>query len=94
MAVDKNQTNGKNKPKELYLKIPYHILNIPGLGLCEKVLLAHIYSFGEKFEALMNLKSSSATEKDPIHLCRKKSSRTAGKPSSRLCRQPQRYKTT
>ena len=48
MAVDKNKTNGKNKPKELYLKIPYHILNIPGLGLCEKVLLAHIYSFGEK----------------------------------------------
>ena len=48
MAADKNKTAGKKKPKELYLKIPYHILNIPGLGLCEKVLLAHIYSFGEK----------------------------------------------
>jgi hypothetical protein len=49
MAVDKNRmTKGKKEPKELYLKIPYHILNIPGLGLCEKVLLAHIYSFGEK----------------------------------------------
>jgi len=36
------------KPKERYLKIPYHILNIKRLGLSEKVLLAHIYSFGEK----------------------------------------------
>jgi len=34
--------------KERYLKIPCHILNIPHLGLCEKVLFAHIYSFGEK----------------------------------------------
>jgi hypothetical protein len=48
MAADKNRTKRKKEPKELYLKIPYHILNIPGLGLCEKVLLAHIYSFGEK----------------------------------------------
>jgi hypothetical protein len=48
MAADKNRTKGKKEPKELYLKVPYHILNIPGLGLCEKVLLAHIYSFGEK----------------------------------------------
>ena len=49
MAADKNRIAGnKKKPKELYLKIPYHILNIPDLGLCEKVLLAHIYSFGEK----------------------------------------------
>jgi hypothetical protein len=49
MAVDKkSMTKGKTKPKELYLKIPYHILNITGIGLCEKVLLAHIYSFGEK----------------------------------------------
>jgi len=38
----------KKTPRELYLKIPYHILNIRALGLCEKVLLAHIYSFGEK----------------------------------------------
>ena len=36
------------KPKERYLKIPYHILNISQLGLSEKVLLAHIYSFGTK----------------------------------------------
>jgi hypothetical protein len=38
----------KKKVKEQYLKIPYHILNIGSLGLCEKVLLAHIYSFGRK----------------------------------------------
>lgn len=38
----------KKKPKELYLKVPYHILNIRNLRLCEKVLLAHIYSFGKK----------------------------------------------
>jgi hypothetical protein len=48
MAADKNRSKGKKEPKELYLKVPYHILNIPGLGLCEKVLLAHIYSFGEE----------------------------------------------
>ena len=34
--------------KERYLKIPYHILNLPGLGLSEKVLLAHIHSYGAK----------------------------------------------
>jgi hypothetical protein len=34
--------------KQFYLKIPYEILNLPGLDLCEKVLLAHIYSFGAK----------------------------------------------
>ena len=40
---------GKTKKQtEKYLKIPYHILNIEGLGLSEKVLLAHIYSFGVK----------------------------------------------
>lgn len=33
---------------EPYLKIPYHILNLTDIGLAEKVLLAHIYSFGEK----------------------------------------------
>lgn len=42
MAGDKNKMNGKKEPKELYLKIPYHILNISGINLCEKVLLAHI----------------------------------------------------
>ena len=26
--------------------MPAHILNLPQIGLCEKVLLAHIYSFG------------------------------------------------
>lgn len=36
------------KRKEPYLKVPAHILNLPKIGLCEKVLLAHIYSFGEK----------------------------------------------
>ncbi len=34
--------------KELYLKVPYHILNISGLSSAEKNLLAHIYSFGAK----------------------------------------------
>jgi len=48
MAADRHKMAGKKMAKELYLKIPYHILNIPGLGLCEKVLLAHIYSFGVK----------------------------------------------
>ena len=48
MAADKNRMNVNKEPKEFYRKIPYHILNIPGLGLCEKVLLAHIYSFGVK----------------------------------------------
>ena len=38
----------KKKHKELYLKIPYHILNIKNLGADEKMLLAHIYSFGQK----------------------------------------------
>jgi hypothetical protein len=36
------------KPKENYLKIPNHILNIPGLGQGEKLLLAHVHSFGRK----------------------------------------------
>ena len=48
MAVGKNKSTGEKQPAELYLKIPYHILNLPNLGLCEKVLLAHIYSFGVK----------------------------------------------
>ena len=39
---------GGKKTTERYLKIPYHILNIAELGLSEKVLLAHIYSFGDK----------------------------------------------
>lgn len=34
------------KPTERYLKIPYHILNIEGISPAEKVLLAHIYSYG------------------------------------------------
>jgi len=41
MSETKNQ-------KQFYLKIPYEILNLTGIGLCEKVLLAHIYSFGAK----------------------------------------------
>jgi len=48
MAEKKSRTTEKAKPKEQYLKIPYHILNVRDLGLAEKVLLAHIYSFGKK----------------------------------------------
>jgi len=48
MNVKRSKANEKAKPKEQYLKIPYHILNIRDLGLAEKVLLAHIYSFGSK----------------------------------------------
>jgi hypothetical protein len=36
------------KQIEPYLKIPNHILGLTGLGLSEKVLLAHVYSFGAK----------------------------------------------
>lgn len=36
----------RKKPKENYLKVPNHILNIEGLGKGEKMLFAHIYSFG------------------------------------------------
>jgi len=36
------------KQKEPYLKIPAHILNLPQIGFCKKVLLAHIYNFGAK----------------------------------------------
>jgi len=36
------------KPKENYLKVPNHILNLRGIGGDAKLLLAHIYSFGEK----------------------------------------------
>ncbi|HUT30925.1 MAG TPA: helix-turn-helix domain-containing protein [Sedimentisphaerales bacterium] len=40
---------GKTKePEERYLKLPNHILNLRSIGLSEKVLLAHFYSFGEK----------------------------------------------
>lgn len=48
MAEKKSKTAEKAKPKEPYLKVPYHILNIRDLGFAEKMLLAHIYSFGEK----------------------------------------------
>lgn len=44
----KQRTTNKKPLKEHYLKMPYHILNLPALELSEKVLLAHIYSFGEK----------------------------------------------
>lgn len=44
--------SGKSKLKrdlaDRYLAIPYHILNLRGIGLCQKVLLAHIYSFNQK----------------------------------------------
>jgi len=38
----------KKTQQEPYLKIPYRIFNITKLGPAEKMLLAHIYSFGEK----------------------------------------------
>lgn len=38
----------KRAPGDRYLAIPYHILNLRNIGLCEKVLLAHIYSFGQR----------------------------------------------
>lgn len=38
----------KEKQQEHYLKVPNHILNIRGLGKGEKMLLAHIYSYGRK----------------------------------------------
>jgi hypothetical protein len=45
------QRKKPTKPKrhiEPDLKVPAHILNLPNLALSEKVLLAHIYSFGAK----------------------------------------------
>lgn len=47
-GVKKGGKTADKTAKEQYLKVPYHILNIAGLGLCEKMLLAHIYSFGAK----------------------------------------------
>ena len=41
-------TNKVKEPKEQYLKVPYHILNLDAISLPEKILLAHIYSFGKK----------------------------------------------
>jgi DNA-binding MarR family transcriptional regulator len=38
----------KKQQIEPYLKISYRIFNITKLKIPEKVLLAHIYSFGEK----------------------------------------------
>jgi len=40
----------KKSKKEVrrYLAIPYNILNLTGIGLCQKVLLSHIYGFGAK----------------------------------------------
>jgi len=47
--MNNEQRTMKKKPQqELYLKVPYHIFNITKLGAAEKMLLAHIYSFGEK----------------------------------------------
>ncbi len=47
MNTEQRKKNKKTQ-KELYLKVPYHILNIPKLKPSEKMLLAHIYSFGSK----------------------------------------------
>jgi len=48
MATRTNKSEAKTKPKDRYLKVPYAILNLRDLGLCEKVLLSHIYGFGAK----------------------------------------------
>jgi len=42
------QKTSKKKPAERYLAIPYHILNLTGIALAQKVLLSHIYSFGAR----------------------------------------------
>ena len=41
-------TRKSETPTENYLKIPNHILNIPGLGKGQKMLLAHIHSYGRR----------------------------------------------
>ena len=46
--VAKGKTKAKAKTKERYLAIPYHILNLSGIALAQKVLLSHIYSFAAK----------------------------------------------
>jgi len=46
--ADKGKTRARTKPKERYLAIPYHILNLGGIALAQKVLLSHIYSFAAK----------------------------------------------
>ena len=38
----------RKKQQERYLRIPNHILNLTGLRLLDKVLLAHFYSFGHR----------------------------------------------
>ena len=45
MEKQKEKTRFKH---ETGIFVPYHILNIEGLGGYEKLLLAHIYSFGKK----------------------------------------------
>ena len=42
------KTKAKKQVRQRYLAIPYQILNLCDIGLCQKVLLAHIYSFGVK----------------------------------------------
>jgi hypothetical protein len=46
MKQKKEQTT--KRQTEPYLKIPVRILNLHDIGLCEKLLLAHIESFGQK----------------------------------------------
>jgi len=49
MTHKNEQKSRKGCPTaEYYLNFPYHILNLEQIGLCEKVLLAWIYSFGAK----------------------------------------------
>ena len=40
--------NEQGKPQEHYLKVPYSILNMRQIGPAEKLLLAHIHSYGTK----------------------------------------------
>lgn len=46
MKTDKSKRG--HRCTEPYLKLPYKLLSLPQIGLPEKVLLAHIYSFGAK----------------------------------------------
>ena len=42
------KAKSKKNSSERYLKISYSILNLRDISLCQKILLAHIYSFGWK----------------------------------------------
>ena len=48
MIAQRQQSARPKRHIEPYLKVPHHILNRTDIGLAEKILLAHIYSFGAK----------------------------------------------